>query len=133
MAENWQAASDGGLLPGRTPPTLDFRFRLSERPKGGDASQKLLPGRGNTSSKSSTCSRELQNRRFVLRSRPTSHVQRAKLYLAMCKPAILAFILFYGLIAQGQSVNRTPHKLPEKDKPTCLPGAICFSGESFRG
>ncbi len=51
----------------------------------------------------------------------------------MSKAAILAFSLFYALIANAQSVKTAPRKVPGADKPECRPGAICFSGEVSEG
>lgn len=51
----------------------------------------------------------------------------------MSKPAILAFPLFCALIANAQSVKRTPRKVPGTDRPACSSGAICFSGKVSQG
>jgi hypothetical protein len=51
----------------------------------------------------------------------------------MSKAAILAFSLFWALIANAQSVKKMPRKVPGTDKPECRPGAICFSGEVSEG
>jgi hypothetical protein len=52
----------------------------------------------------------------------------------MREPAVLAFLLFCALIAQGQSVKRSAgKKVPGTDRPTCSPGAICFSGKVLEG
>ena len=51
----------------------------------------------------------------------------------MNKRAILAFPLFCLLIANGQSVKKIPRKVPGTEKPTCSPGAICFSGKVSEG
>ena len=54
-------------------------------------------------------------------------------YLVMSKPAILAFPLFWVLIANAQIVKTMPRKVPERAAPACSPGAICFSGRVAQG
>ena len=54
-------------------------------------------------------------------------------YLVMSKPAILAFPLFWVLIANAQIVKTTPRKVPERAAPACSQGAICFSGRVAQG
>ena len=56
-----------------------------------------------------------------------------KLYLVMSKSAILALLLFCALIANGQSVGRSPRKVPGTEKPACSPTAICFAGTVSEG
>jgi hypothetical protein len=51
----------------------------------------------------------------------------------MSKPAILAFPLFWVLIANAQIVKTTPRKVPERAAPACSQGAICFSGRVAQG
>ena len=54
-------------------------------------------------------------------------------YLVMSKPAILAFPLFWVLIANAQIVKTMPRKVPERAAPACSQGAICFSGRVAQG
>jgi hypothetical protein len=44
----------------------------------------------------------------------------------MLKPALL---IFCAWLANAQTVNRMPRKIPGADKPVCVSRAICFSGE----
>src|SRR5260370_9090876 len=58
-------------------------------------------------------------------------------YMVMGNAAIFAFFLFCALIADAQDVGIAPRRMPGTSKPTCSPGAICFSGtvsevEEFR-
>jgi hypothetical protein len=53
-------------------------------------------------------------------------------YLVVSKPAILAFPLFWVLIANAQMAGTTPRKVPGR-QPECSPGAICFSGKVSEG
>jgi hypothetical protein len=51
----------------------------------------------------------------------------------MNRAVILTFPLFCALTANAQSVKRMPGKMSGTEKPTCSPGAICFSGKVFDG
>jgi len=51
----------------------------------------------------------------------------------MTKRARLALSLFFVFVASAQGVYTEPRKAPGTDKPTCLPGAICFSGKVSEG
>src|SRR5215831_7574880 len=62
-----------------------------------------------------------------------SAVVVCKAIVAMKRAAILGFPLFCALTVNAQNVIRMPRRVPGKEKPTCSPGAICFSGKVSAG
>lgn len=51
----------------------------------------------------------------------------------MSQPVILALAFLCISLADGQSIKKAPRKIPGAEKPTCSPGAICFSGQVSAG